>query len=107
MTESVAKAGPFTAIVLAGQRAEGDPLAQRGMAWKALVPVGTADGGRLLALLSSGSIGRIAVGTDPRPAAQHRLLQDALARQRSLCSDRGRAATAAAAWKGWVACPTL
>lgn len=114
MTESVAKAGPFTAIVLAGQRAEGDPLAQsRGMAWKALVPVA----GRpmvehvLLALLSSSSIGRIAVSAPtPDLLAGIASLQDALARGRILVlpTEAGPAASTAAAWKRLGRpCPTL
>jgi len=109
-----AAAGPITAIVLAGQRAEGDPLAEsQAMTWKSLVPVaGQAMIERvLLALLSSPSIGQIAVSAPVSDLlAAIPSLQAPLARGRILImpTEAGPAASTAAAWKRLgQPCPTL
>jgi len=108
------KAARFAAIVLAGQRAEGDPLAEsQGQTWKALVPVG----GRpmvervLEALLASPSIGQIALAA-PTPDLLDGMtsLEEAVRRGRLLIlpTQAGPAASTAAAWdRLGQLCPTL
>ncbi len=113
----IAEAAPqahFQAIVLAGQRPQGDPLARsQGHEWKALVPVaGMPMVERvLLALLAAPSIGQIAVAA-PTP----RLLDDIPSlyeavesgRIRILPTEAGPAASTAAAWKAMgMPCPAL
>jgi len=109
-----ARAGAVTAIVLAGQRAEGDPLAEsQGLTWKALVPVaGRPMVERVLqALLTSRTVGRILVCA-PTPAllAEIPSLQAALnqGRIRLLPTEAGPAESTAAAWqRAGRPCPTL
>lgn len=108
------KAGGFTALVLAGQRPGGDPVAEAaGLRWKALAPAAGQPMLQrvLLTLLACPSVGPIAVAAaDPGLLDGLEALRAPLAEGRIslLPTAAGPAASVAAGWKSLGRpCPTL